>query len=262
MVMCSCREAASSCVILASGYGTRLGSLLDGRPKFLLDVYGRPIVSYPIMALRSIGVRRFVVVVPDGWREVFEKTIATHFPELEFEVVSNELVERDNGYSFLLTSSHISDDYFLLSMCDHIYGGEIPAKLLSELGRSRCDVLIAGDPNPPYIDVREATKIRAEGGTVIRVGKRLRKYNYVDAGVFIASRRLYEAARRLERRTWIIKFSDILNEDVRLGYRLRVVDISPSPWTEVDTPQDLNEVVNGRRREVINRLLGDMGEAI
>ena len=47
--------------ILGAGLGTRLRPLTDNLPKPLLPIDGRPIITYAMEHLRSIGVQRFII---------------------------------------------------------------------------------------------------------------------------------------------------------------------------------------------------------
>ena len=47
--------------ILGAGLGTRLGPLTDNMPKPLLTIGGRPIITYAMEHLRTIGIQRFIV---------------------------------------------------------------------------------------------------------------------------------------------------------------------------------------------------------
>ena len=47
--------------ILGAGLGTRLRPLTNNVPKPLLEIGGRPIITYAMEHLRSIGVRRFII---------------------------------------------------------------------------------------------------------------------------------------------------------------------------------------------------------
>jgi NDP-sugar pyrophosphorylase family protein len=48
-------------MILAAGRGTRLRPLTEGLPKPLITVAGRPLIAYPLLQLRALGVRDVVV---------------------------------------------------------------------------------------------------------------------------------------------------------------------------------------------------------
>ena len=58
---------APRAVILAAGRGSRLGDRTNGTPKPLVQLNGRPIVSYTLEALASAGVGDVVVVT--GYEE-------------------------------------------------------------------------------------------------------------------------------------------------------------------------------------------------
>ncbi|MFW6385460.1 MAG: sugar phosphate nucleotidyltransferase, partial [Halodesulfurarchaeum sp.] len=53
-------------VVLAAGRGTRLQPLTDAKPKALVEVAGRPLLSYVFDALRDLPVHEVVVVI--GYR--------------------------------------------------------------------------------------------------------------------------------------------------------------------------------------------------
>ena len=52
--------ASTTAVLLASGQGTRMKS---GHPKVLHQILGRPMISYLIQTLKTIGVADILVVV-------------------------------------------------------------------------------------------------------------------------------------------------------------------------------------------------------
>src|SRR5664280_2153612 len=47
--------------ILGAGLGTRLRPLTENIPKPLLEIGGRPIITYAMAHLRAVGVQRFIV---------------------------------------------------------------------------------------------------------------------------------------------------------------------------------------------------------
>jgi len=54
-------ELITTAFILGAGLGTRLKPLTENTPKPLLEIGGRPIITYAMEHLRSIGVKRFIV---------------------------------------------------------------------------------------------------------------------------------------------------------------------------------------------------------
>jgi len=60
--------------ILGAGFGTRLRPLTEDMPKPLLPIGGRPIITYAMEHLRSLGVQRFIVNThhcADKYKNVF-----------------------------------------------------------------------------------------------------------------------------------------------------------------------------------------------
>lgn len=51
----------SACMILAAGFGTRMGSLTKDRPKPLIKVAGRPLINHALTQARHGGATRIVV---------------------------------------------------------------------------------------------------------------------------------------------------------------------------------------------------------
>jgi NDP-sugar pyrophosphorylase family protein len=62
--------------ILGAGLGTRLRPLTENTPKPLLSIGGKPIITYTMEHLRSIGVKRFIVNThhcAEKYKEAFSK---------------------------------------------------------------------------------------------------------------------------------------------------------------------------------------------
>jgi NDP-sugar pyrophosphorylase family protein len=60
--------------ILGAGLGTRLRPLTENTPKLLLEIGGRPIITYAMEHLRSIGIKRFIINThhcAEKYKEVF-----------------------------------------------------------------------------------------------------------------------------------------------------------------------------------------------
>lgn len=245
-------------VVVAAGLGLRLVEYSRGKPKFVVDLLGRPLLWYPVSTLVSAGVKRLTVVVPGGWKDALSDALEG-IKGVEHSAVENHSPSRDNGYSLLLAEGQVSSDRFILSMCDHIYSREVVSKLVSSAAPDT-DIVVAADGDPKFIDVAEATKIQTDAdGKVLAIGKDLDQFNYVDAGVFLLSRRVFDVARDLERAKWFVRMSDIVTEAVKRGYKVEVADITGSPWTEVDTPSDIVALVDGDRRPVMEAVLRELG---
>lgn len=233
-------------VILAAGLGKRLRKI-SGKPKFAIEILGKPLIRYPVESLCSIGVRRFVIIFADIFLDVGRRLVGDMERDLgvEIEIVSNPNPEKGNGTSFLLTQDANRARLFFVSMCDHIYVPSIPLRLLR--GYEGEDLIVGGDSDPRYIDLAEATKVLADDGRIVAIGKNLRRFTHVDIGLFLAKRTIYECAERDED----LPFSELILRARDRDLEVRVVDIRGLPWTEVDTPEDLREIEQGSRRRVV-----------
>lgn len=74
-------RAVEDAVILCGGLGTRLRAVLEGRPKSLAPVRGRPFLEWLVLALARQGVRR--VVLASGY---LDEQLRQHFGRERFGV--------------------------------------------------------------------------------------------------------------------------------------------------------------------------------
>lgn len=231
-------------VVLSAGLGTRLREYL-GTVKYLADVDGSPLISYPLRALKAVGVERVHLVVHPSFAERVVKVARSIVGEVDY--VENPHPERENGYSLLLAEGLVKDEYFYVSMADHIYQPEI-LKVLAREVEGEAVAIMGGDREPRYIDIAEATKILAPRGLVLRVGKELENYTHIDVGVHVLSRRIYDVPSSIPVK---LSLADLLNLAIARGFTVKVADVTGIPWTEIDTPRDYEEVVSGRRKPVL-----------
>lgn len=240
-------------VILAAGLGTRLRDYL-GIVKYLAGIQGKPLISYPLKALKWAGVEHVHLVVNPMHGTELVEAARREFGRVDY--VENPYPERENGYSLLLAKKLVSEEYFYVSMADHIYQPDI-LEILSRKVDGRAVIVMGGDSRPRYIDVAEATKILAPGGLVQRVGKEVRNYTHIDVGVHVFSRRIYEIiGRDIPEK---LRLADIVNMAVSRGFTVRVADVTGAAWTEIDTPSDYEEVVGGTRRPVVEAFYRSLG---
>ena len=72
----------SKVVILAGGYGTRLGTLTKLKPKPMVDVCGKPIIEHIIQLYLKSGLSNFIIcggykieVIKDYFKKKFKKNV-------------------------------------------------------------------------------------------------------------------------------------------------------------------------------------------
>lgn len=111
-------------VVLAAGRGTRLGPLTDDRPKPLVEVGGRPILSHGLERIASMGVSEFVLVV--GYRK---EAIIEEFGDAVDGVPITYVHQREQlglAHALETAAGEIEDD-FLVFNGDNLMEGNLEA---------------------------------------------------------------------------------------------------------------------------------------
>ncbi|BES80895.1 NTP transferase domain-containing protein [Pyrodictium abyssi] len=238
-------------VLLAAGLGTRLGG-----PKPLVRLHGRPLAWYPLSVLHLVGASEACIVTRSELASELRGLAESIYGSGSVHVVVNSEPWRENGYSLVLASRLCpcpGDEPVYVSMSDHVYSPLVPARL--EAPRWAL-YSIAGDREPVYVDADEATKILAVGGIGYAVGKGLRLWSHVDMGVHAARLgAIRETAELVMAGSQGVLGLNMLTDTIaRLG-GLHVSEASGLPWTEIDTPMDLEEAEKGPRRRVVEHVL-------
>ena len=105
-------------VVLAGGEGTRLRPLTEDKPKAMVEVCGKPILTHCFEQLADLGADEFVVVV--GYKK--EKIIAEFDDEFHGRPITYAHQREQNGlaHALLTVEEHIDDD-FMLMLGDNIF---------------------------------------------------------------------------------------------------------------------------------------------
>ncbi len=217
-------------LIPAAGRGARLDR--PQTPKPLVDVGGEPLMLRTLRQLHRAGVRRAVVVV--GYEAPrLRRALAHHgIAEMELEIVENPGWEAGLASSLLVARDRF-DGPFALAMGDHVFDPPLVSRLLAAEPEPDGVVCLV-DPRAEEVhDLEAAVKVRLEGDRVRALGRTLRDFDAVDAGLFLATPALFDALAR---------GGDDLTHGVdrlaRAG-RARAVSTGEARWDDVDTPAAL-----------------------
>ncbi|MEZ3115647.1 UTP--glucose-1-phosphate uridylyltransferase AglF [Halobaculum sp. MBLA0147] len=105
-------------VVLAAGEGTRLRPLTEDKPKALVEVDGKPILSHCFDQLAELGADEFVVVV--GY---LKQRIIDHYDD-EYDGVpityTHQREQNGLAHALLTAEEHVDDD-FLLMLGDNVF---------------------------------------------------------------------------------------------------------------------------------------------
>ena len=154
-------------VILAAGRGSRLGTLTVDRPKTLLSIKGKTLLSRILSSLLNHGITEITLVL--GFQP--EKIIAEvkeNFPQINIRFVFNtEYQKRENIYSLFLALPFVQEGDLLILNADLFFEDGILKKLLQEPENA-----IVVDHSSVFTE--EATKVKLnEEGFVADIGKEL-----------------------------------------------------------------------------------------
>jgi len=109
-------------VVLAAGEGTRLRPLTDEKPKALVEVADRPILSHCFDELAALDAEEFVVVV--GYRK---DDVVDYYGD-EYDGIPITYAEQDErlglAHALLCARPHVEDD-FMLMLGDNVFDANL-----------------------------------------------------------------------------------------------------------------------------------------
>jgi NDP-sugar pyrophosphorylase family protein len=101
-------------IILAGGKAERLGDAAGGRPKSLVDVAGRPLVSYQVTRLARAGVERVIMSCAAGQGALFARELRGLGVEIAV-AEEPERLGRGGGIRFAASERHEQGDVYALN---------------------------------------------------------------------------------------------------------------------------------------------------
>lgn len=181
-------------LILAAGQGTRIAK--KGNSKPLINLGGLTLIERVIKTLSKAGVDDIYIVTGFLGEKVedFLKSESSIDKNIQFTFIRNDEWERENGLSVLKAKDYIREK-FLLLMSDHIFDVSIVSKLLGQ-SLNKDQVILAVDRNIKnniYIDIDDVTKVLTDENRILEIGKRIKKYNAFDTGIFLCTSSIFDA---------------------------------------------------------------------
>ncbi|MFI5778920.1 NTP transferase domain-containing protein [Nocardia sp. NPDC051570] len=232
--------APRTAIILAAGYGRRLGS---GGPKCLVPVDGEPILHRAIRNLAAVGVRDVFVVVGHGAEEIIART-GDRLAEISVHYVHSDAAEfTNNAYSLWLARAHLDGDVFVLDG-DIAFDPEIPALLAAQAAPAVTAVA-------PWGAGMNGTGVVLDDGLVVEIvlageqpGAAAPPFETVNIHLPRADYLATEFLPRLEaliaRGEWNAFYDTVLAETVNQArVPMRAVDCRDIRWQEIDDRTDL-----------------------
>lgn len=116
-------------ILPVAGRGLRLRPLTLGRPKALVELAGKPLLSYALEDAEQSGFREAYIVVSPYHRAHFRRylrDIAPKFPRIKFKVLIQENAF-GNGQAIARAAEFLKGEPFAIRYCDDVLFGARPA---------------------------------------------------------------------------------------------------------------------------------------
>ena len=150
-------------IILAAGIGKRLRPLTNKVPKCLIEINGRPILSYLIENFLHYGVKDIIFAV--GYLDKsIKRFMAKNFPQVNTTYINNPKYESTNTIYSLWLLKDVIDDDMVLVHGDMIFEKRLLGKLLKHKNGSYA--LVNNEVEPPEKDF----KVKIENGLIKKIG--------------------------------------------------------------------------------------------
>jgi choline kinase len=227
-------------IILSAGQGSRLGHLVDDRPKCLIDFNGRTLLDRQLDTLEANGVHEAVVVT--GFHdELVDQAIAKRGGGPSVRTIFNPFYKvADNTGSLFMAREELSGDCLVWNG-DTLVSRELMRRVVANRQNGICVTI---DRKPSYDE--DDMKVVEDGGRLRAIGKR------ISAGVNAESigllafrsggaeefREAIERAMRTPEGTtiWYLRVINQIAESADV----RTLDIRGEEWGEVDFPADVD----------------------
>ena len=230
-------------LILAAGKGERLNEITKDSPKALAKVAGLSLLCRTLRSLKEVGITCAHVVIGYRGDEIVRK-FGKEYDGLPIRYIQNPNWEKGNLYSLLAAKGYLKSN-FLLLMSDHLFDSRIMKHLAEQ--KLEGSLILAVDRGRSSPD---DTKVLERNGRIISIGKKLKRFNFIDIGIFLCSPKVFHYAEEAAKNGG----GELANcvECAASKGDAHIFDIAKIPsyvpkmrrevkpfWLDVDTPQDL-----------------------
>ncbi|HET9145512.1 MAG TPA: phosphocholine cytidylyltransferase family protein [Sphingomicrobium sp.] len=227
-------------IILSAGQGSRLGHLVDDRPKCLIDFNGRSLLDRQLDTLEANGVHEAVVVT--GFHdELVSQAIARRSGGPNIRTVFNPFYKvADNTGSLYMAREQLSGDCLVWNG-DTLVSTALMAKVVAN---DRSGICVTIDRKAEGYD-EDDMKVVEDGGRLKAIGKRISEGVNAESIGLLAFRgggaeqfrEAIEAAMRTPEGTtiWYLR---VINH-IAQSSEVWTLDINGEEWGEVDFPPDV-----------------------
>ena len=226
-------------IILSAGQGSRLGHMVDDRPKCLIDFNGRSLLDRQLDTLEANGVHEAVVVT--GFHdELVGQAVARRSGGPNVRTIFNPFYKvADNTGSLFMAREELKDDCLVWNG-DTLVSNALMRRVV---GNDRSGICVTIDRKDSYDD--DDMKVVEKDGRLNAIGKRISEGVNAESIGLLAFRsggaeQFREAIERAMRTPegttiWYLR---VINH-IAQGADVYTLDIEGEEWGEVDFPQDV-----------------------
>ena len=241
-------------VIIAAGYGTRLGDLTKKIPKSLIDINGKSILKRQIESLQSKGITEIIIVTGPNHEKFLEKKL---------KYVKDNFYENHEQLGSLMEARNFFNDELLILFSDVLFDNQVISKIIDS--DSDFNIAVDYDWEKNYVGrtehpISQADLVLIKNNLVLKIMKNLTPVNNFKIGEFIgiiklsqkASEKFLNHYTNLEKSVNKIKISkkwyltNMLQDLIDNNNPITPIEIDGN-WCEIDTVQDLE-----RARKLFN----------
>jgi len=227
-------------IILSAGQGSRLGHLVDDRPKCLIDFNGRSLLDRQLDTLEANGVHEAVVVT--GFHdELVSNAIAARSGGPAVRTIFNPFFKvADNTGSLYMAREELAGDCLVWNG-DTLVSRDLMRRVVEN---DRSGICVTVDRKPEGYD-DDDMKVVEQDGRLKAIGKRIAEGVNAESIGLLAFRSggaerfreaIEQAMRTPEGTTiWYLR---VINH-IAQGGEVFTLDIQGEEWGEVDFPADV-----------------------
>jgi choline kinase len=227
-------------IILSAGQGSRLGHLVDDRPKCLIDFNGRSLLDRQLDTLAANGIKEAIVVT--GFHdELVDQAVAQRTRGPKVTTVFNPFYKvADNTGSLFMAREALAGDCLVWNG-DTLVSNALMSRVVAN---DRAGICVTVDRKAGGYD-DDDMKVVEEGGLLRAIGKRISDGVNAESIGLLAFREggaerfrdAIETAMRTSEGTtiWYLRVIHKLAQESDVW----TLDISGEEWGEVDFPEDV-----------------------
>lgn len=217
-------------IVLAGGFGTRLSSVLNGKPKPLANIDGKPFLSYLIKSWISQGVKHLIFTLHYKADEIIQYLNSEKdgiLKDIKYDfIIEQEALGTGGAILNAINDKSITGNFYVSNADTFIEGG------INELVKS-------GSPSILSVKVSNTSRfgniVTDKSGRVLKFEEKnneIFKKGVINAGLYLLNRNIFESVNKKKFSIESDLFSFLIKEN-----KLKTVT-SDSYFIDIGVPED------------------------